>query len=61
MWIIKASVCYLGDEDKLVDEPKDAHKFKYKHEAKDHATTWCLFNQWISGDPINVKLIKIPK
>lgn len=55
MWIIKVSGCYLGDRDKLVDLPKDAHRFRYKREAKDHAVTW------IDGRSIDTTIVKAPK
>ncbi len=61
MWIIKVSGCYLGDRDKLVDLPKEAHRFRYKREAKDHAVTWCLFHQWIDGRSIDATIVKTPK
>lgn len=57
MYIIKISGCYLGDKDKFVDSEKNAHKFKYKYQARDHATTFCLFHQWIDGNPIDAKIL----
>ncbi len=60
-WIIKAAACYLGDRDKLVDVPEEAHKFHYKHEAKDHAIVWALFNQWADNSAIDVTVVKAPK
>ena len=61
MWIIKASGCYLGNKDKLVDDANDAHKHKYKKDALTHATTWSIFHQWIDGREIDMKVVKAPK
>ena len=61
MWIVKASICYLGDRDKWVDSPEEAHQFKYKKHAKDHATTYCLFHQFADGRDIPMQILPAPK
>jgi hypothetical protein len=60
-WIIKAAQCYLGSKDKLVDTPEEAYEYHYKREAKDHATTWCIFHQWADGSPIRTSVEPAPK
>lgn len=59
MWVVKVAGCYLGDRDKLVDDRKDAHKYRYKREALDHGVTWSLFNQWIDGRNIDTSVEKV--
>ncbi len=59
MWIIKAGKCYLGDKDKLVDDRKAAHQFRYKKVALDHASVWALFHQWIDGNEINMSVERL--
>jgi hypothetical protein len=66
MYIIKVArsvglYCYLGDHDKFVDDPKEAHKWKYKREAMDHACSWSLFHQWCDNSSIDVKVLKFKR
>lgn len=61
MWIIKAAQCYLGDKDKLVDTAEEAHQYRYKQAAKDHATTWCIFHTWADGSQIRTSIEPAPK
>jgi len=60
MWIVNVAGCYLGDRDKLVDAPEDAHKFRYKKAALNHAVTWSVFHSWMDGSPVKTVVQKAP-